>query len=437
VTEVPEHLLRRSQERRAAMGLGPEPGDAGAAPSSESAASSTEIAPAASAAPAAPAGSAPLPVPAKEADAPPPPPAPYVQAAERRKRIPIWALPVLASLPVWAFLYVGTLDPKTSAASDPVTAGAAIYTESCAACHGVFGESNEYATPLVGGTTARDSASGRVAALADAYYPVRSTLMKLPTLSSLFDYIRRAMPWNNPKTLSDDDVYAVTAYVLNLGGIMADGETLSEQNVREIQQRLPNRNGMTTDHGLWPGRGFGRHGQPDVRAVACMTNCATAATVASSLPEHARNAHGNLAEQNRSVGPQRGADTTRPAPATLALAAAAMPAAVTLATPSAAPAPHAGVGKLLQTHNCMACHGMDRKLVGPSLTDVAKRYAGRSGAVGYLDGRIRAGGVGVWGPIAMPAQNLPPADAQAIALWLANGAPALTSTAQPSNSPRK
>jgi len=139
VTEVPEHLLRRSQERRAAMGLGPEPGDAGAAPSSESAASSTEIAPAASAAPAAPAGSAPLPVPAKEADAPPPPPAPYVQAAERRKRIPIWALPVLASLPVWAFLYVGTLDPKTSAASDPVTAGAAIYTESCAACHGATG----------------------------------------------------------------------------------------------------------------------------------------------------------------------------------------------------------------------------------------------------------------------------------------------------------
>ena len=318
-----------------------------------------------------------------------------------------------------------------------VARGMVVWEEKCASCHGIFGESNEVFMPITGGTTAADIQTGRVARLNDASFPGRSTLMKLPTLSSLFDYIRRAMPWNNPKTLSDDDVYAVTAYVLNLGGIMADGETLSEQNVREIQQRLPNRNGMTTDHGLWPGRGFGRHGQPDVRAVACMTNCATAATVASSLPEHARNAHGNLAEQNRSVGPQRGADTTRPAPATLALAAAAMPAAVTLATPSAAPAPHAGVGKLLQTHNCMACHGMDRKLVGPSLTDVAKRYAGRSGAVGYLDGRIRAGGVGVWGPIAMPAQNLPPADAQAIALWLANGAPALTSTAQPSNSPRK
>jgi mono/diheme cytochrome c family protein len=120
------------------MGLGPEPGAGDAAPAaSESAAGSTEVA--AAAAPAAPAGSAPLPVPAKDPDPAPAPPAPYVEAAERRKRIPIWALPVLASLPVWAFLYAGTLDPKTSAASDPVTAGAAIFAERCASCHGATG----------------------------------------------------------------------------------------------------------------------------------------------------------------------------------------------------------------------------------------------------------------------------------------------------------
>ncbi|OWY61318.1 hypothetical protein B7486_64415, partial [cyanobacterium TDX16] len=138
VTEVPEHLLRRSQERRAAMGLGPEPGDAGGgdAPAASDAASS---APAAAAAPEAPAGSAPLPVPPKPADAPPPPKPPFVEAAERRKRVPMWALPVLAALPVWAFLYAGTLDPKTSAASDPVEAGAAIYSERCASCHGGSG----------------------------------------------------------------------------------------------------------------------------------------------------------------------------------------------------------------------------------------------------------------------------------------------------------
>jgi len=335
--------------------------------------------------------------------------------------------------------------------SGSVARGMVVWEEQCASCHGIFGESNEVFMPITGGTTAADIQSGRVARLNDASFPGRSTLMKLPTLSSLWDYIRRAMPWNNPKTLSDDDVYAVTAYVLNLGGVMAEGETLSEQNVRQIQQRLPNRNGMTTDHGLWPGRGFGRHSQPDVRAVACMSNCAPAPTVASSLPEHARNAHGNLAEQNRSVGPQRGVDTLQPAPtlavpsarpATLAppptvQAGPGLPGAPVVPSSPAAGQNHAGVAKLLQTHNCMACHGMDRKLVGPSLTAVARRYAGRSDAASYLDGRIRAGGVGVWGPIAMPAQNLPPADAQAIAQWLAGGAPALSSAAQPQNSSRK
>jgi mono/diheme cytochrome c family protein len=135
VTEVPEHLLRRSQERRAAMGMGPEPGDAGAgagaAAPAESAASSTEVEAAAPAAAPAPVAAAP--------DVPPPPPPPYIQAAERRKRIPIWALPVLGLLPVWALLYATTLDPKTSAASDPVAAGAAIFTERCASCHGATG----------------------------------------------------------------------------------------------------------------------------------------------------------------------------------------------------------------------------------------------------------------------------------------------------------
>lgn len=139
MTEVPEHLLRRSKERRAAMGQGPDPADAGdaaaSAPSSESAAASTEV----EAAPAAPAGAAPQPIAPTEPPPPPKPPAPYLEAAERRKRIPLWALPVVAALPVWAFLYVGTLDPKQSATSDPVAAGAAIYTERCASCHGATG----------------------------------------------------------------------------------------------------------------------------------------------------------------------------------------------------------------------------------------------------------------------------------------------------------
>ena len=70
--------------------------------------------------------------------------------------------------------------------------------------------------------------------------------MKLPTLSTLWDYIHRAMPWNAPKSLRADEVYAVTAYMLNLGGVVPDDFVLSDATSREVQQRLPNRNGMTT-----------------------------------------------------------------------------------------------------------------------------------------------------------------------------------------------
>ena len=72
------------------------------------------------------------------------------------------------------------------------------------------------------GTTADDVKTGRVARLTDPAYPGRTTLMKLASLSSLWDYIRRAMPWNEPKSLKDDEVYAVTAYILNLGGVLPD-----------------------------------------------------------------------------------------------------------------------------------------------------------------------------------------------------------------------
>jgi S-disulfanyl-L-cysteine oxidoreductase SoxD len=69
---------------------------------------------------------------------------------------------------------------------------------------------------------------------------------------------------------ASDEVYAVTAYLLNLGGVLPDDFVLSDANIAEVQARMPNRNGMTTDHGLWPGKGMGNGGKPDVKAVACM-----------------------------------------------------------------------------------------------------------------------------------------------------------------------
>jgi len=307
--------------------------------------------------------------------------------------------------------------------SGSVEKGQDVWESKCASCHGIFGESNEFFSPIVGGTTKEDMKTGLVARLRDESFPGRTTLMKLSSVSTLWDYINRAMPWNQPKSLSVEEVYAVTAFILNLGDIVPADFTLSDRNIAEVQARLPNRNGMTTDHSMWPGAGFGQR-PPDVKAVACMQNCSTEVKVASFLPDFARDAHGNLAEQNRRVGPQRGADTTKPPPATLAAAAAAARAVpvAAAAAPVAAKSADGGAFALAKQHGCVACHGLDKKLVGPSFVEIAKKQGARADAMEYLAGRIKAGGSGVWGPIPMPPQTLGDADAQAIARWLATGA---------------
>ena len=296
--------------------------------------------------------------------------------------------------------------------SGSVARGMEVWEGKCASCHGVFGESNEVFSPLVGGTTDEDIKTGRVANLKRSDYPGRTTLMKVPHVSTLWDYINRAMPWNAPKSLSTEEVYAVTAYLLNLGRIVPDDFVLSDRNIADVQKRMPNRNGMTTAHAMWPGKELQGAAKPDVTATACMSNCAVDGKVTSILPDHARNNHGNLAEQNRQVGPQRGVQTAKPAVA----AAAAPP--QQLAQAGAAAAGRMPTD-LLQKNTCTACHAPDRKLVGPSWADVAKKHAGKAD---YLAGKIREGGSGVWGNIPMPPQALSADEAKRIAGWLAAGA---------------
>jgi len=303
--------------------------------------------------------------------------------------------------------------------SGSVAKGQDVWEAKCASCHGIFGEANEVFSPLVGGTTKEDIKTGRVGRLNDTTFPGRTTLMKVSTVSTLWDYINRAMPWNAPKSLSTDEVFAVTAYLLNMGGIVPDSFVLSDTSITEAQKLLPNRHGVTTDHGLWPGKGQGNGGKPDVKAAACMTDCAPEAKVASFLPDFARNNNGNLAEQQRLVGPQRGADTTRPPPANLAAAAAAatMPASRAAATSAGAVAL-----ALAQKSGCTACHGVDSKIVGPGFREIAARYAGRHDGESHLAGKIRTGGQGSWGAIPMPPQTVPDSDIAVLAKWLADGA---------------
>jgi cytochrome c len=254
--------------------------------------------------------------------------------------------------------------------------------------------------------------------------------MKVSTLSTLWDFINRAMPWTAPKSLTTEEVYAVTAFLLNLSNVVPDNFVLSDKNIAEVQKRMPNRNGMTTKHAMWPGNEFGGVKAPDVKNVACMNNCATEPIVASFLPDFARNAHGNLAEQNRMVGPQHGVDTTVPEGKKPAIGAAtAAPAVVAQSAPAKAaeaakPAAAGGADSkaaiaMLTKYTCVACHGVDKKIVGPAFADVAKKHAGKAD---YLAAKIKSGGSGVWGPIPMPAQALPEADAKVIAAWIAAGA---------------
>jgi cytochrome c len=172
---------------------------------------------------------------------------------------------------------------------------------------------------------------------------------------------------------------------------------------------------MTTQHAMWPGAEFGGVKKPDTDNKVCMKDCTPEPKVASLLPDFARNAHGNLQEQNRIVGPQRGADTTQPEPK------AGTP--VVSNTPVAAKKPDNNEAKaaiaLLNKHSCTVCHGVDKKIVGPGFHEVAKKQAGK---VDYLVSKIKAGGVGGYGQIPMPPQSLPDADAKQIAEWISKGA---------------
>lgn len=114
--------------------------------------------------------------------------------------------------------------------SGTVKQGEAVYVAQCQACHGAKGVGKP-ADPLVGG----------VGSLATEK-PLRTVGSYWPYATTLFDYTRRAMPINNPLSLSNEEVYAVTAYVLYLNGIIAEN---AEMNAKTLPQvTMPNRDGF-------------------------------------------------------------------------------------------------------------------------------------------------------------------------------------------------
>ena len=144
VTEIPEHLLKRSRERRAALGLGGDDSaasgestasDSGAAPAASAPATTTAAAPAA----AAPTGPAARKAAVAAAAPPPKPDSPVVTAYKRRAKIPLWAMAALSLMPIWIFMYVRSLTAPPVVASGPMGEGAEVYGN-CSSCHGGSGE---------------------------------------------------------------------------------------------------------------------------------------------------------------------------------------------------------------------------------------------------------------------------------------------------------
>ena len=109
--------------------------------------------------------------------------------------------------------------------------GQTVYAEKCVACHGEKGAGKPN-DQLVGG---RGSLSGEQA-------PVKTVGSFWPYATTLFDYVRRAMPLNAPKSLSNEEVYAVSAYILQLNGIIGEADAMDAQTLPQVQ--MPNRDGF-------------------------------------------------------------------------------------------------------------------------------------------------------------------------------------------------
>jgi cytochrome c len=107
--------------------------------------------------------------------------------------------------------------------------GARIYAAKCVMCHGENGKGGPNAK-LIGGEPIKDMESEKTIA---NFWPFATTL---------FDYIRRAMPWRQPRSLSNDEVYALTAYILSINNLIGGNETMNAQSLPKV--RMPNRDGF-------------------------------------------------------------------------------------------------------------------------------------------------------------------------------------------------
>ena len=115
--------------------------------------------------------------------------------------------------------------------SSTVKQGEAVFATKCQACHGEKGAG-----------TPNDRLVGGQGSLPGEKPPVKTIGSYWPYATTLFDYIRRAMPFNESKSLTNDEVYGVVAYLLNLNGVILESETMNAQSLPKVT--MPNREGF-------------------------------------------------------------------------------------------------------------------------------------------------------------------------------------------------
>jgi S-disulfanyl-L-cysteine oxidoreductase SoxD len=119
--------------------------------------------------------------------------------------------------------------------SGSVSAGAAVYAKNCEVCHGKNGAGKP-----------QDQLTGGLGTLASSK-PVKTPASYWPAATTLFDYIRRAMPITSPQSLTNDEVYAVTAYLLSIDGIVPPDTVLDAKSLPRV--KMPNKDGFVS---WWP-----------------------------------------------------------------------------------------------------------------------------------------------------------------------------------------
>ncbi len=134
------------------------------------------------------------------------------------------------------------------AGSGTVSQGKAVFDEQCASCHGAAAAGGPVFGSMVGGIGSFMT-DRRVLTPGSMY----------PYAPILFDYVRRSMPMNAPQSLSNDQAYAVTGYMLHLNGLVGPDAVMTAGSLSAVQ--MPNRNGFIVDD------------RPDTNAVRCMTDC--------------------------------------------------------------------------------------------------------------------------------------------------------------------